>query len=48
MSIVCVVFFNYHIEKVIAPRAGEINLSGRIEPLHYSEREVSISEHFCL
>ncbi len=33
------VSFNYHIEKVIGLRPGEINLSGRIEPLQYSGRE---------
>ncbi len=47
MSIVCVVCFNYHIEKVIALRPGEINLLGRIEPLQYSERETD-QQHFWL
>ncbi len=47
MSIVCVVCFNYHIEKVIALRPGEINLSGRIEPLQYSERETDNNISDC-
>ncbi len=40
------VSFKYHIEKVIGLRPGEINLSGRIEPLQYSGRETdnNISE----
>lgn len=47
MSIVCVVCFNYHIEKVIALKPGEINLSGRIKPLQYSEREAAKNNSVC-
>lgn len=47
MSIVCVVCFNYHIEKVIALRPVEINLSGRIEPLQYSDRETDNNISDC-
>ncbi len=41
------VCFNYHIEKVIALRPGEINLLGRIEPLQYSERETDNNISDC-